>query len=169
VCSLISFILFIKIKINMVSTEQTSEQTSEPTVLTLDNTNSIQILSQYIELAQQKGAFLLNEAELLKRAMDVLVNNVPDHEINKQTSMQLLIQGVNKGQRHGSYTLNDASLLSKVVQYVSSSYQQPSSESKPQETQTESSSSKEVVQEELESDDDLADLATPIPLKPKEV
>ncbi len=148
-----------------------TEQSAEPTVLTLDNTNSIQILSQYIELAQQKGAFLLNEAELLKRAMDVLVNNVPDHEINKQTSMQLLIQGVNKGQRHGSYTLNDASLLSKVVQYVSSSYQQPSSESKPQETQTESSSStsQEVVQEELESDDDLADLATPIPLKPKEV
>lgn len=148
-----------------------TEQTSEPTVLTLDNTNSIQILSQYIELAQQKGAFLLNEAEILKRAMDVLVNNVPDHEINKQTSIQLLIQGVNKGQRHGSYTLNDASLLSKVVQYVSSSYQQPSSEPKPQETQTQSSSSnsQEIVQEELESDDDLADLATPIPLKPKEV
>lgn len=148
-----------------------TEQTSEPTVLTLDNTNSIQILSQYIELAQQKGAFLLNEAELLKRAMDVLVNNVPDHEINKQTSIQLLIQGVNKGQRHGSYTLNDASLLSKVVQYVSSSYQPSSSEQKPQETQTESSSntSQEVGQEDIESDDDLADLATPIPLKPKEV
>lgn len=153
-----------------------TETTPEPTVLTLDNTNSIQILSQYIELAQQKGAFLLNEAELLKRAMDVLVNNVPDHEINKQTSVQLLIQGVNKGQRHGAYTLNDASLLSKVVQFVSVSYQ--SDASKPQQTSSETTTN--VIQQttqptndenilESESDDDLADLATPIPLKPKEV
>jgi hypothetical protein len=155
-----------------------TETTSEPTVLTLDNNNSIQILSQYIELAQQKGAFLLNEAELLKRAMDVLVNNVPDHEINKQTSIQLLIQGVNKGQRHGAYTLNDASLLSKVVQFVSVSYQSDSS-SQTQNQQTSSTTNTSVQEtqhqntdeniQENESDDDLADLATPIPLKPKEV
>jgi len=29
----------------------------EPTVITLNDTNSTQILAQYIEVAQQKGAF----------------------------------------------------------------------------------------------------------------
>jgi hypothetical protein len=132
---------------------------ADPTVITLDNQNSVQILAQYVELAQQKGAFLLNEAELLKRAMDVLVNNVPDQELNDVNSKQLLIQGVNKGQRHGSYTLNDAALLSKVVQFVASNTQSPQQVQSPQ----------EVEQAVVEDSDDLSDLAEPIPLKPKEV
>jgi len=144
------------------------ENTPEPTVLTLDSKNSVQILSQYVELAQQKGAFLLNEAELLKRATDVVLNNVPDQEINQQMSIQLLIQGVNKGQKHGAYTLNDASLLSKVIQFISTSFQQNSPETQTQpepQTQPETQTQPEPHQE----DDDLTDLAEPIPLKPKEV
>jgi glutamate dehydrogenase/leucine dehydrogenase len=128
-----------------------NQENSEPTIITLDNSNSVQILSQYVELAQQKGAFLLSEAELLKRATDVLLNGTQDAEVNRENAKQLLIQGVHKGQRHGSYTLNDAALLSKVVQYC---------------TQTQS------VQPQVSShlaDDDLSDLAEPIPLKPKEV
>jgi hypothetical protein len=140
-----------------------SENTSqEPTVITLDNKNSIQILTQYIEVAQQKGAYLLNEAEILKRAMDVSVNNVPDNEIDTNLAKQLLIQGVNKGQRHGAYTLNDASLLSKVVAFVASSVQ--GQESAPAPTPTPAPA---PTQQSLS--DDLSDLAEPIPLKPKEV
>lgn len=135
-----------------------SEQ-QEPTVITLDQNNSIQIMSQYIEVAQQKGAYLLNEAEILKRAMDVLMNNVPDKEIDKTMAKQLLIQGVNKGQRHGAYTLNDAALLSKVVIFVA---QNESSQAVKSEV-----SSQETVKET--NSDDLSDLAEPIPLKPKEV
>lgn len=141
-----------------MSTEQ-----QEPTVITLDNTNSIQILAQYIEVAQQKGAYLLNEAEILKRAMDVLINNVPDKEIDSSMAKQLMIQGVNKGQKHGAYTLNDAALLSKVVMFVASSLQEQQGQQPSGEVRnTESSSSKP-------SEDDLSDLAEPIPLKPKEV
>ena len=142
-----------------MSTEQ-----QEPTVITLDNTNSIQILGQYIEVAQQKGAYLLNEAEILKRAMDVLINNVPDKEIDSSMAKQLLIQGVNKGQKHGAYTLNDAALLSKVVMFVASSLQeqQGQQQSAGEVHNAESSFSKQ-------SEDDLSDLAEPIPLKPKEV
>lgn len=127
------------------------EQTPEPTVITLDNNNSVQILTQYVEVAQQKGAYMLQEAELLKRANDVLLNAAQDTEINPTNARQLLIQGVHKGQRHGAYTLNDAALLSKVVQFMS--------------TET------PVVDQPLTSDnsDDLSDLAEPIPLKPKEV
>ena len=149
-----------------------AEKTPEPTVLTLDNTNSVHILSQYVELAQQKGAFLLNEAELLKRASDVLLNNIPDQEINHQMSIQLLIQGVNKGQKHGAYTLNDASLLSKVIQFITTSFQQSptpnEAQSAPQSSQQETQQ-EETQQEDTYNEDDLADLANPIPLKPKEV
>ena len=146
----------------------------DPTLITLDNTNSINILAKYIELAQQKGAYLLSEAELLKRAIDVLINNVPDNEINEPTSKNLLIQGVNKGQQHGSYTLNDASLLSKVVQFVEKSdprlkqmqqQQQPQQPPQPPQQQQQSPQSSQI----LNDVDDLSDLAEPIPLKPKEV
>jgi hypothetical protein len=146
-----------------------AENTPEPTVLTLDSKNSVQILSQYVELAQQKGAFLLNEAELLKRATDVLLNNVPDQEINQQMSIQLLIQGVNKGQKHGAYTLNDASLLSKVVQFISTSFQQSPPNEQQSSQQQEPSQQQQQESSQESNEDDLADLADPIPLKPKEV
>ena len=148
-----------------------AENKQEPTVLTLDNKNSVQILSQYVELAQQKGAYLLNEAELLKRGIDVLANNVPDQEINQQLAIKLLIQGVVQGQKHGCYTLNDASLLNKVVQYVSSSYQL-NTVPPPTETQSETPNNETDTEDILDEDvdeDDLTGLADPIPLKPKEV
>ena len=159
-CSIIPFFLLYNFKIMT---------TQEPSVITLDNQNSIRILSQYVELAQQKGAYLLNEAEILKRAIDLLVNNVPDREINENLAKNLLIQGVNKGQKEGCYTLNDASLLCKVVQFVGTSLQSAASR---QETVQESvqETVQESVQESVqEMSDDLSDLADPIPLKPKEV
>ena len=139
-----------------------SEQ--EPTVITLDNQNSVQILAQYIEVAQQKGAYLLNEAEILKRGMDVLMNNIHDKEIDTNMAKQLLIQGVNKGQRHGAYTLNDAALLSKVVLFVAQETA-PAQAAPVQAAPVQ----EEQIQEEPEDSDDLSDLAEPIPLKPKEV
>lgn len=130
----------------------------EPTVITLNSQNSVQILVQYVELAQSKGAYMLNEAELLKRASDVLVNNLDDQEVTSSTAKQLLIQGVHKGQRHGAYTLNDAALLSKVVQYVSSNQD------------TNATTVKSSVSTKTTDDsNDLSELAEPIPLKPKEI
>jgi len=143
-------------------------ETQEPTVITLDNKNSIQILTQYVEVAQQKGAYLLNEAEILKRAIDVSVNNVPDNEIDTNLAKQLLIQGVNKGQRHGAYTLNDASLLSKVVAFVASGVQgQAPAVATPTPAVESNATQDHVPVSELL--DDLSELAEPIPLKPKEV
>lgn len=127
---------------------------SEPTVISLDNNNSIQILNQYIELAQEKGAFLLNEAELLKRATDVIMNSAEDKELNLVTSKQILIQGIHKGQRHGAWKLNDASLLHKVVTYVTNTLQQEVSGN---------------PQQQVSPEEDLSELSQPVPLKPKEV
>lgn len=149
------------------------EASKEPTVITLDNTNSVKILAQYVELGQQKGAYLLNEAEILKRGIDVLINNVPDTDITPVIAKSVLIQGVNKAQRHGAYTLNDASLLNKVVQFIVSNdtelqslINSATAQQAPAPTQTQAQAPEEV---EEESSDDLSDLADPIPLKPKEV
>ena len=145
----------------------------EPTVITLDNQNSVQIMSQYIELAQSKGAFTLAEAELLKRATDFVLNNVPDPELNASNSRQLLVQGIHKGQRHGAYTLNDAALLSKVVQYVNANLESPipTAKTNDQEPGATSPNVPNVnnVNNVNNDTDDLSDLAEPIPLKPKEV
>ena len=143
-----------------------SEQQQEPTVITLNETNSIQIMAQYIEVAQQKGAYLLNEAELLKRAIDILVNQVPDKEITDNVAKSLLIQGVNKGQKSGSYTLNDASLLSKVVAFVASGVQGQAPAVATPAVESNATQDHVPVSELL---DDLSELAEPIPLKPKEV
>lgn len=144
----------------------------DPTVITLNDTNSIQILAQYVEVAQQKGAFLLNEAELLKKSIDVLINNVPDNEINTDTAKSILIQGINKGQKNGSYTLNDASLLNKVVQFVINTlpaeYKQPP-QPQPQSQPPQPQPQPQQPQPTQSQSDDLSDLADPIPLKPKEV
>jgi hypothetical protein len=146
-----------------------STEPTEPTVITLDSQNSVQILSQYIEHAQQKGAYLLSEAELLKRGIEVLVNNVHDNELNKDNSIQLLIQGVHKGQRFGAYTLNDAALLSKVVNFITGSFTQQQQQQQQQELQQNSIEQQHVNEEVNNTSDDLSDLAEPIPLKPKEV
>uniref|UniRef100_A0A6C0H7U3 Uncharacterized protein n=1 Tax=viral metagenome TaxID=1070528 RepID=A0A6C0H7U3_9ZZZZ len=143
--------------------QNASENRPEPTVITLDNQNSVQILSQYIELAQSKGAYLLAEAELLKRASDFLINKVPDAELNDVNTRQLLIQGIHKGQRHGAYTLNDAALLHKVVQFMLGSVEPPQPA-----PNTDVSSPGNSAQPSDDSND-LSDLAEPIPLKPKEV
>lgn len=148
-CSALRFFLWTNSK-NM-----SQEESSQQTVITLDNNNSVQLLCQYVEIAQSKGAFLLQEAEVLKRATDFLLNNVQDSELNQTNAKQLLIQGVTKGQRHGAYTLGDAALIFKVIQYISAN----------QETQTQTQTQQPAHTE----NDDLADLAEPIPLKPKEV
>lgn len=144
------------------------QKTDQPSVITLDENNSVQIMSQYIELAQQKGAYLLNEAELLKRSSDVLINNVPDQEINKNTAKQVMIQGVHKGQRSGAFTLNDAALLSKVVSFVMGTL--PNAQAVPVTTDAPQNPIQTAPQDVAQSDnDDLSDLADPIPLRPKEV
>ena len=128
-------------------------------VITLNHENSIQFLVQFVEMAQQKGAYLLQEAELLKRAVDVTINKVEDKELNNTNSVQLLIQGVHKGQRAGAYSLNDAAMLNKIVQFMMSNTEKlPHAEENVGEST-----------ENVNSSDDLADLSEPIPQKPKEV
>ena len=133
----------------------------------LDLNKSFLLLAQFVESAQQKGAFLLPEAELLKRAVDVLNSNAEDKELDKNASVNLLIQGVQKGQRHGAYTLADAALLHKVISFlVAQSQQQAPQQQAPQQLQTEHH---EQLPTQVQQEGDLSELALPVPLKPKEI
>lgn len=130
------------------------QQQQQPQVITLDNRNSVEILAQYIEVAQKAGAFLLPESDLLKRCRDVLLRGAEDPEVNVPTARNLFIQAVNKGQSKGAYSLEDASILHKVCQFVA---QNLSAEAAPsQQPQSAEASS---------SSDDLDSLSDPVPLR----
>lgn len=143
--------------------------------INLTSENCVKILMKYTELAQQKGAFSLNEAGILKRAFDVLggVSN-KDPDIDDTVAKNLLVQAVHKGQRSGAYTLSDAALLDKVVQALTS----PSLQASP--LQQASPSQGEIqpivqpgstpIKNQNDQDlDSLDDLSAPVPLKPKEI
>jgi glutamate dehydrogenase/leucine dehydrogenase len=124
-----------------------SDQTqAQPQVITLNNENSVQILMQFIEVAQKAGAFLLPESDILKRCKDVLLSGATDQEINVTQAKTLLMQGVSKGQSNGAYSLEDASILHKVCQFVNSNLNS-------------------TVQPTQEVDDDLSSLSDPVPLR----
>lgn len=131
-----------------------AEQQPQPQVITLDARNSVEILAQYIEVAQKAGAFLLPESDLLKRCRDVLLRGAEDPEVNVPTARNLFIQAVNKGQSRGAYSLEDASILHKVCQYVA---QNLSAEPPAQPAPAPASAP--------ESSEDLNSLSDPVPLR----
>jgi hypothetical protein len=126
---------------------------SQPTTITLDSKNSIEILLTFVETAQKAGTFLLAESDILKRSKDVLLKGMQDDEINVPSARNLFIQAVNKGQSKGCYTLEDASILHKVCQYVS------------QNINTEASAPQQQQQQVQSSQDDLSSLSDPVPIR----
>jgi hypothetical protein len=138
-----------------------AEQQQQPQVITLDSRNSIEILAQYIEVAQKAGAFLLPESDLLKRCRDVLLRDVEDQEVNIPTARNLFIQAVNKGQSKGAYSLEDASILHKVCQFVA----QNLSADAPATPAVPVASSQASLQEQDSDEDDLSTLSDPVPLR----
>lgn len=119
------------------------------TTITLDTKNSIEILTQFVEVAQKHGSFVLAESDILKRCKDVLLKGIQDAEINVPTARNLFIQAVNKGQSKGAYTLDDASILHKVCQYVSQNLA--------------ADTPSPIVS--TNTDDDLNSLSEPVPLR----
>jgi hypothetical protein len=139
-----------------------SEQ-SEPKIITLDESNSVQIILQFVDVAQSKGVFILSEAEILKRCRDILLSNVSDPEINIVQAKQLTIQAIIKGQSKGSFTLDDASILHKVCQYINTTLTGDSPPHPVQATTNPLNPSSPTQIQEI--DDDMSSLSAPVPLK----
>jgi hypothetical protein len=135
-----------------------AEQQQQPQVITLDNQNSVEILAQFVEVAQKAGAFLLPESDLLKRARDVLLRGAQDPEVNVPTARNLFIQAVNKGQSKGAYSLEDASVLHKVCQFVAQNLSSEAPASSPAQPASQPS-------EASSAEDDLDSLSDPVPLR----
>jgi hypothetical protein len=136
-----------------------SEQAqAQPQVITLNAQNSVQILVQYIEVANKAGTFTLPEADLLKRVKDFCIQGAQDPELTPANARQLLIQGITKGQSKGVYSLEDASLLHKVCSYVSSNL-----------NDAVSPVASSPVASTPSSNADLDELSAPVPLKPRTV
>ena len=133
---------------------------TDPTVIQLNSENSFQFLVQYIELAQKAGAYELQESNILKRSIDVLISKVTDTEISEENAKLMVIRGILKGQKSGVYTLNDASLLHQVITFINKQPQEP--------TQVIQESIREVhkkLDEKEETDDfDLSELSENVPL-----
>lgn len=144
----------------------TDNSTPQPQVITLNMTNSIELLSQYIEVAQKAGAFVLAESDLLKRCRDVLMRGAQDHEINTHTAKNLFIQAVNKGQSKGAYSLEEASVIHKICQFV---LQNINEDVRFLNAHTSENTSESVQKTQLDESDDLSDdldsLSDPVPLR----
>jgi hypothetical protein len=104
------------------------------------------VLAAAVELAQQRGAYELSEADLLKRAIDVFVNGAVDAEIvDAKVALSLMVQGVHKGQMKGCYSLVDASNIFNALKAID--------EEGKQATKTELEPSKlPLIAEELEDE-----------------
>lgn len=140
---------------------------SNQQVVELNAETSVQILVQFVEIAQQKGAFILQEAAILKRAKDVALKKGVDEEINPQNAASLLIQGVNKGQKAGCYSLDDAAILNQVVASVVGQYSETTEPVQP--SPVSASEPSLAKQEEADVDESIEELSAPIPLVPREI
>lgn len=142
--------------------------------LTLDPTNSIQILVKFIEVAQKNGVFMLQETSVLQRAIDFLLNGSEDAELTRESAKNILIQAIVKGQRGGSYTIHEASVLHTTVTYVtehiSDDIPKPISETHVEQHQngiSQATHSNKPQDKETNTESDieyLDDLSAPIPL-----
>ncbi|KAJ3031233.1 hypothetical protein HDV00_008478 [Rhizophlyctis rosea] len=87
--------------------------------------NCVQMLRQFVEGANLKGAYTLKEANLLGKAIDVvdpavktkpiLAENDPNPRL---TALKLLTSAAHKAQAAGSFLIKDSSLLYDVVELV---------------------------------------------------
>ena len=152
--------------------------------ITVTNENCVGFIEKYIEHAQQKGAYVLQEADLLQRSLNVLKGNANDEtELNEESSRQLVVQGVIKGQKNGVYTLADAAFLYNLVVFfqeatVKFSELNKGTVSENNENVNNNTSENNDEDEDNEDDneleiddddDDLSELSKPVPLIPKNV
>jgi hypothetical protein len=92
----------------------------------LTKESCITILSNSVEIAQKRGTYLLQEASLLKKAVDFFnkeLKEKPDFgstENPEIVAINLLLQGVTKAQTHREcpFNLHDAALLFDVYEFL---------------------------------------------------
>ena len=125
---------------------------------TITKDNAVILLPQFIEVANSKGAFLLREASLLKKACDYVkpeVKNKPqfieDDANPRATALRLLLQGAHKAQSQGSFLLHDSAALFEICELVTK-------ELEDTEKKGGAGNVTPVIHKEEEEDDDTVDV-----------
>lgn len=75
--------------------------------VSVDKTNVWTLVTQFLEIAQQRGKFSFKEAHAVKSAAT-----------DEKTAHDVLLQSLQLAQERGAYTLNDASNIFKLVEFV---------------------------------------------------
>ncbi len=125
----------------------------KPTVLTINKENVYQYIVKYIETAASKGAYTLEDADVLKQCFDTVLHNAQDNGFPLNNAKGLLTQALVKGQAHGSYTITDSSVILHCIKVMNA-------EELPSLPQPSSLSSHNGI----EPDFDLSELAKEVPL-----
>ena len=118
----------------------------------LNVSNFLQILYNYVEKAQEKGCFTLDEAVEIKKSYEYLTSNNKEHDVMLRC-FNNLINSCQKGQlKGGIYNLQDAYNIFQIYLFIQNNIeniinQQPSSSSNLN-----------------ENTDDLHELSEPVPL-----
>lgn len=137
--------------------------------ITLDANNSAQILFQQVDISQKKGVFELEEAHVLTKCKEVLLNNVHIEDLSPPTARQLLIQAVKKSQKSGVIeTLESASVLHTVCTFLSQNLSSPVVASASTPAPTPAPASTPPVSA-VTTDADLDELSDPVPIRPRVV
>ena len=125
---------------------------------TITKDNAVILLPQFIEVANSKGAYLLREASLLKKACDYVKPEVKvkpqfteDDANPRATALRLLLQGAHKAQSQGSFLLQDSAALFEIVELVSK-------ELEDTEQKNGAGHVGQTIHKETESDDEAVDV-----------
>ena len=126
------------------------EQNENQQVVQLNEHNALTLLYQYVEKAQWVGSFSLEEANTLKLSFDVC-NGAVVENLTFEKSVENLIKAVHQGQKHGgSYTLSDAKNCVHIILFIQQNFNSIKNAKK--------------VNTQVNSQEDLSELADPIPL-----
>jgi hypothetical protein len=104
-----------------------------PKKLTKENVHVF--LGRFIEIANLKGAYALQESNILTKAIDYLspeVKNKPtlreDDPNPRATALDLLVKGALKAQKEGAFFLRDSAALYEIVELARKSLEESDGE-----------------------------------------
>ena len=148
-----------------------------PQVITLNTTNSVQLLFQHLEdLAKKPKMFFVEEVALFKSCRDVLLEGKLVQDLDAPKARQIIINSVRQALYNtGHENFNLASTINQILIFLSQNINSPLEsvpvQTTPQTPQTLESQPVQEVHQDLpvESQEieevDLSELSEPVPLK----
>ena len=102
----------------------TEQQQTIPAELSQDE--ALKVLVGALNVAQKKGKFSFDEAEIMSKAIRIFqiakdgetLPEIPT-KVNQEDALKILIGAVNTAQQRGVYSIDDASIMARAVRTFS--------------------------------------------------